>query len=165
MLSLTSGLCGASRPGHFDGVTTVVSRLLGLVQPHIAVFGEKDYQQLAVIRRMVRDLCIPVEILGGPLIRDPDGLALSSRNKFLSSEDRGRALSLRRALQTIKDHPSGDTAERLAAGRAVMEADRVDYIAIVDPSTLQPLNQIDGPARALVAAWIGKTRLIDNLEI
>jgi len=165
VLSLTSGLCGASRPGHFDGVTTVVSRLLGLVQPHIAVFGEKDYQQLAVIRRMVRDLCIPVEILGGPLIRDPDGLALSSRNKFLSSEDRGRALSLRRALQTIKDHPSGDAAERLAAGRAVMEADRVDYIAIVDPSTLQPLNQIDGPARALVAAWIGKTRLIDNLEI
>ena len=86
-------------------------------------------------------------------------------NKFLSYEDRGRALSLRRALQTIKDHLSGDTAERLAAGRAVMEADRVDYIAIVDPSTLQPLNQIDGPARALVAAWIGKTRLIDNLEI
>ena len=113
VLSLTSGLCGASRPGHFDGVTTVVSRLLGLVQPHIAVFGEKDYQQLAVIRRMVRDLCIPVEIVGGPLIRDPDGPA-EPRNKFLSHEDRGRALSLRRALQTIKDHPSDDTAERLA---------------------------------------------------
>ena len=162
---LTSGLCGTSRPGHFDGVTTVVARLFGVVQPHIAVFGQKDYQQLAVIKRMVRDLALPVEVIGGPLIRDTDGLALSSRNKYLDAEARRRALSLRRALQAIKDHPSADVAERLATGRATLETDRVDYLDIVHPDTLKPLDEIDGPARALVAAWIGNTRLIDNLEL
>ena len=162
---LTRGLCGTSRPGHFDGVTTVVARLFGIVQPHIAVFGEKDYQQLAVIRRMVRDLCLPVEVVGGPLIRDSDGLALSSRNKYLDAAARGRALSLRQALQAIKDHPSPSAAERIKDGMSVLRADRVDYLEIVHPETLMPLAEIDGPARALVAAWIGKTRLIDNLEL
>ena len=162
---LTAGLCGASRPGHFDGVTTVVARLFGLVQPHAAIFGEKDYQQLAVIRRMVRDLCLPVEIIGGELVRDEDGLALSSRNKFLDTESRARALSLRRTLLTMRDHPSREVSARLSAGRGVLEVDKVDYLEIVHPDTLTPLHEIDGPARALVAAWIGKTRLIDNLEI
>ena len=162
---LTSGLCGASRPGHFDGVTTVVARLFGVVQPHVAVFGEKDYQQLAVIRRMVRDLFLPIEIVGGPLVRDEDGLALSSRNKYLDANARIRALTLHQALHTIREHPSNDPSERCAAGHSVLRADRVDYLQIVHPETLQPLDEVNGPARALVAAWIGNTRLIDNLEL
>ena len=160
---LTSGLCGASRPGHFDGVTTVVARLFGLVQPHTAVFGEKDYQQLAVIRRMVRDLCLPVDVLGGPLVRDADGLALSSRNEFLDAPSRARALSLNRALRTLAGATTTNAAERIALGRAELDTDGVDYLAIVDPDSLQPLTEINGRARALVAARIGNTRLIDNL--
>jgi len=160
---LTGGLCGASRPGHFDGVTTVVARLFGIVQPTLAVFGEKDYQQLAVIRRMVRDLCMGIEIIGGPLIRDHDGLALSSRNKYLDESNRRRALTLHRALNTMAQATTSSTAERLALGRAVLEADSVDYLEIVDPESLEPIEQIAGPVRALVAAWIGNTRLIDNI--
>jgi pantoate--beta-alanine ligase len=160
---LTGGLCGASRPGHFDGVTTVVARLFGIVQPTLAVFGEKDYQQLAVIRRMVRDLCMGIEVIGGPLVRDHDGLALSSRNKYLDESNRRRALSLHRALNAMAQANTPSTAERLALGRTVIEADSVDYLEIVDPDSLEPVEQIEGPVRALVAAWIGNTRLIDNI--
>ncbi|MEC9390446.1 MAG: pantoate--beta-alanine ligase [Myxococcota bacterium] len=162
---LTQGLCGATRPGHFDGVTTVVARLFGIVQPDVAVFGEKDFQQLAVIRRMVRDLCMPIDIIGGPLVRDDDGLALSSRNKYLDAVSRTRALSLHRALHAIKKATTPSVAERLQLGRELLDADEVDYLAIVDPDSLRPLEVIDGPARALVAARIGTTRLIDNLGL
>ena len=162
---LTEGLCGASRPGHFDGVTTVVNRLFGLVQPTIAVFGEKDYQQLAVIRRMAQDLAMDIEVVGGPLIRDADGLALSSRNKYLDGPLRDRALSLSRALHAIREHPSPSVDERLRSAMAVLDVDKLDYLQIVDPVSLAPLSQIDGPARAMVAAWISKTRLIDNMAI
>ena len=162
---LTDGLCGASRPGHFDGVATVVARLFGIVQPDFAVFGEKDYQQLAVIRRMVRDLCLPIEIVGGPLVRDVDGLALSSRNKYLGASDRARALTLFAALQAIADSGSPSVSERVAIGRRIVQADSVDYLSIVHPSSLKPLETIDGPARALVAAHVGSTRLIDNIGL
>jgi len=162
---LADGLCGASRPGHFDGVTTVVARLFGLVQPHVAVFGEKDYQQLAVIRRMVRDLCMPVEVVGGELIRDTDGLAMSSRNAYLSPEERTRGLTLHQALFAIRDAEIPSVADRISLGREILRADRIDYLEIVDAETLKPLRDIDGPARALVAAWIGGTRLIDNIGL
>lgn len=162
---LTEGLCGATRPGHFDGVTTVVARLFGLVQPNVAIFGEKDFQQLAVIRRMVRDLAMPVEVVGGPLVRDADGLALSSRNKYLGPGDRQRALSLRQALLTMKHHPSRSVYDRLDAGRAALDVDQLDYLQIVHPESLESLSEITGPCRAMVAAWIGQTRLIDNMEI
>jgi len=160
---LTRRLCGASRPGHFDGVTTVVARLFGIVQPDIAVFGEKDYQQLAVIRRMVRDLSMAVDVIGGPLIRDHDGLALSSRNKYLNATARTRALTLHRALLAMRDAHTSSVTERLALGRKILEADRVDYLEIVNPDSLEPLTEVSGPARALVAAWIDNTRLIDNI--
>ena len=163
--NLTTGLCGGSRPGHFDGVTTVVARLFGLVQPDIAVFGEKDYQQLAVIRRMVRDLCMAVDVVGGPLIRDHDGLALSSRNKYLDALARKRALTLHKALFAMRDARSQSVHDRLALGRDLLAADRVDYLAIVNPDSLEPLHEITGPARALVAAWIDNTRLIDNIGL
>jgi len=162
---LTERLCGASRPGHFDGVTTVVARLFGLVQPTIAVFGEKDYQQLAVIRRMVRDLCMSVQVVGGPLVRDHDGLALSSRNKYLNAFNRARALTLHQALNIIRDSPLPLAADRLTLAREILEVDTLDYLEVVDPDSLEPLQRIDGEARALVAAWIGQTRLIDNLAI
>jgi len=162
---LTEGLCGAARPGHFDGVTTVVARLFGIVQPSLAVFGEKDYQQLAVIRRMVRDLSMPIDVVGGPLIRDEDGLALSSRNAYLSPDERRRALSLHRALFGIRDGTETAAHHRLAVARDVLDVDRIDYLSIVDAESLQPLDTIDRPARALVAAWMGQTRLIDNVAV
>ena len=165
---LTDRLCGAKRPGHFAGVTTVVARLFGLVQPDIAVFGEKDFQQLAVIRRMVLDLAMPIEVMGGPLIRDHDGLALSSRNRYLSPSDRQRALSLSCSLQTIKDAASSgiscvDTLRSL--GQRALTVDSLDYLEIVDPHSLLPLTELNGTARALVAAKVGNTRLIDNISI
>jgi len=162
---LTSGLCGAKRPGHFDGVTTVVARLFGLIGPDLAVFGAKDYQQLAVIRRMVRDLALGVEILAGPIVRDSDGLALSSRNRFLSPEGRGRALSLSTALRAMASHASNDVETLLSIGREVLDVDRVDYLEIVDPHSLKPLESVTPAAQALVAAFVGGTRLIDNLRI
>ncbi|MCK6508072.1 pantoate--beta-alanine ligase [Myxococcota bacterium] len=165
---LTEGLCGRSRPTHFDGVTTVVARLFGLVQPALAVFGEKDWQQLAVVRRMVRDLALPVEILGGPLVRDEDGVALSSRNAYLSPDERARARSLVGALRGMQAAVAGgerDVDALRAQALAHLEADRVDYLEVVDPDSLAPLQRVDGPARALVAAFVGRTRLIDNLAL
>lgn len=162
---LTQGLCGAARPGHFDGVCTVVARLFGVVQPDLAVFGEKDYQQLAVIRRMVRDLCMAVEVVGGPLVRDEDGLALSSRNAYLSAEQRQRGLSLHRALFAMAASREREVAALRALGLAALRVDRLDYLEVVDAETLSPLQLVDRPARALVAGFVGATRLIDNVAI
>ncbi len=162
---LTSGLCGASRPGHFDGVTTVVARLFGIVRPHHAVFGEKDYQQLAVVRRMSLDLALGVEIIPGPLVRDPDGLALSSRNRYLSATERGRALSLSRALRQMQASTLTEVAALRRLALQTLDVDRLDYLEVVDARSLQPLHTVDRPARALAAALVGGTRLIDNLAL
>jgi pantoate--beta-alanine ligase len=163
-------LDGAARPGHFDGVATVVSRLFGQVRPDIALFGEKDYQQLAVIRKMVRDLDLPVEIVAVPTQRDEDGLALSSRNAYLSEEERLAARILPRAL--------GEAAQAIESGAPIDEAlgrararlaeagfDPIDYIELRDAESLAPLAGLDRPARLLAAARIGRTRLIDNLPV
>ena len=162
---LTAGLCGATRPGHFDGVTTVVARLFGIVQPDVAVFGEKDYQQLCVIRRMVQDLALPIEVVGGTLVRDTDGLALSSRNAHLTDQDRVRAASLHRALFAMAVSEEKDVPALLALGQSLLDVDRLDYLAVVDADSLEPLEQLEGAARALVAAYVGGTRLIDNVAL
>lgn len=167
---LTNGLCGASRPSHFAGVTTVVARLFGLVQPDVAVFGEKDFQQLAVIRRMTEDLAMPIQIIGGPIVRDESGLALSSRNAYLTPTDKQRALSLSRTLQYIQQTIQNNggcasVADLLQQARTMLDVDSLDYLEIVNPVTLRPLDRVDGAARALVAAKVGKPRLIDNLDV
>lgn len=156
---------GATRPTHFDGVATVVCRLFGLVQPTAAMFGEKDYQQYAVLRAMARDLAMGIEIIPGPLVRDHDGLALSSRNVYLSAEERRRALSLHRALHAMRDHPSPVAAERIALGRGMIDSDGIDYLEIVDPQTLEPVDTVDRPLRAITAARYGRTRLLDNVAL
>lgn len=150
---------GASRPGHFDGVLTVVLKLLHLIGPDVALFGEKDAQQLACIRRMVRDLDVPVQVLGVPTVREADGLALSSRNVYLAPQERRAALALSRALRAVADTGS------VAAGRAVLDAEPgvvPDYLERVDPDTFAPAP--DGEL-AVVAARVGTTRLIDNLRL
>lgn len=162
---LTERLCGLSRPVHFEGVTTVVARLFGLTRADVSMFGEKDYQQLAVIRRMARDLAIPVEVLGGLTVRDDDGLALSSRNKYLSADDRRRALSIPRALAAVARSSERDVATLLAQGVAALDVDRLDYLELVDASSLEPLQTVDRPARLIVAAFVGGTRLIDNVAV
>lgn len=162
---LSEGLCGSARPGHFEGVCTVVARLFGVVAPQVAVFGEKDYQQLAVIRRMTRDLALDVEVVGGPLIRDEDGLALSSRNVYLNAEQRQRGLSLHRALFAMAASEERDVARLLALGRDMLEVDRLDYLEVVDADSLRPLQRVEGRARALVAGFFGATRLIDNVAL
>ena len=161
---------GEARPGHFDGVATVVAKLLLSVRPALALFGEKDFQQLAVIRRMVGDLNIGVEIRSLPTVREEDGLALSSRNAYLSSEDRERAVALPRALDYARRAILDGTAVRLAldTGRKMLvEAafSRIDYFALVDATTLEPLESPQGQMRLIAAAAIGGTRLIDNLAV
>ena len=163
-------LDGAARPGHFDGVATVVARLFDQVRPDFALFGEKDYQQLQVIRQMVRDLDLPVEIVGVPTQRDADGLALSSRNAYLSEEERLAARTLPRALgeavQAIESGaPVDEALERARARLAEAGFDPIDYVALRDAETLAPLIALDRPARLLAAARIGRTRLIDNLPV
>lgn len=159
---------GAARPGHFDGVATVVAKLLIAAAPDIVLFGEKDFQQLAVIRRMAADLALPVEIVGVPTVRDTDGLALSSRNAYLSADERRRALALPRALEQARDAIAAgkDVAAALGEGRTAL-ADagfsKVDYFALVDAATLRPLAAPRGEMRLIAAATIGATRLIDNL--
>ena len=167
--ALSRTLCGAARPGHFDGVCTIVAKLFNVVQPHVAVFGEKDAQQLRVIRRMVRDLRFPVEILPGPTVRESDGLARSSRNQYLTADQRPQAVCLRRALDECEHlFAAGerDPQKLVAAMRALVAkypAAKIDYLAVVDDKTLQPLsNPISAPALVALAVWVGKPRLIDN---
>ncbi len=165
---LSNGLCGASRPTHFDGVTTVVARLFGLVQPHIAVFGQKDFQQLTIIRRMVEDLAIPVEIIGAPIIREEDGIAMSSRNAYLSESERVRARSISKALQTIQANVlSGeyDSAKLLSTIQDILDVDTMDYISFVDPNTLESVEHIKQTTQLCIAAFLGTTRLIDNCTL
>jgi pantoate--beta-alanine ligase len=167
---VSQGLCGGARPGHFRGVATVVAKLLHLSQPHAALFGEKDWQQLAVIRAMVRDLAFPVEIVGMPIVREPDGLALSSRNAYLDADGRARALSLSRALLEARDAAGrgerdpaalrGRALERLAAAGV-----RADYVEIVHPDTLVPVDRAEPGSVMLVAGFVGGTRLIDNARL
>ena len=171
--SLSSGLCGASRPGHFDGVCTVVAMLFQIVRPEIAIFGEKDWQQLAVIRRMVRDLKMPVKILGHPTVREEDGLAMSSRNRLLTQEDRRVAPRLYQALVAVAmEAEAGETSvaklrRHLLADLAAIPGATIDYAEIVHGETLSPLKTLDGTpsARALVAVRLGSVRLIDNLQL
>jgi pantoate--beta-alanine ligase len=162
-------LCGKFRPGHFRGVATVVLKLLNIVQPDLAYFGEKDIQQLAVIRRMIIDLNLAVAIIGVPTVREPDGLALSSRNKYLNAEERQAAPALYRALQeAAKQIRSGERepSSIRGAGLTLLNQSpliRVEYFEIVDPEELQPVSAIAGPVRIAGAIWIGSTRLIDNV--
>lgn len=166
----SEGLDGAARPGHFEGVATVVAKLFNQVRPDLALFGEKDFQQLAVIRRLVRDLDLPVEIVAVPTQREADGLALSSRNAYLSPEERVGARTLPRALgeAAAAIQQGVDVGEALAAARAKIEQagfGQVDYVELRDEETLEPVEGLERPARILAAAKIGRTRLIDNLPV
>ena len=161
---------GEVRPGHFDGVATVVAKLLAAVRPEVAIFGEKDFQQLAVIRRMAADLCLCPEIVGVPTVREADGLALSSRNAYLSADERTRAVALPQALTGARDAIHGGTpvARALDEAREILAAagfSRVDYLALVDANTLEPLEAPASNMRLIAAALIGTTRLIDNLMV
>jgi pantoate--beta-alanine ligase len=165
---VSSLLEGAHRPGHFDGVCTVVSRLFNQVQPDVAAFGKKDFQQLAVIRQMVRDLAFPVEILAGSIVRESDGLAMSSRNQYLATDERARAPVIRRTLLAMREGIVAATpraAVEAAAARELAEVGFVvDYSVVRRPDLSEPADGETGPKVALIAARLGKTRLIDNLE-
>lgn len=157
---------GARRPGHFRGVATVVLKLFNLVRPTRAYFGEKDYQQLQVLRTLVRDLDLGIEVIGCPTIREADGLAKSSRNTYLDQEGRERAVYLSRALSWARDSKETDVKTLLAEMEALIgNRMRIDYLAIVDKDTLEPLEKLEGEARALGAAFVDKVRLIDNMAI
>ena len=165
-------LCGAKRPGHFDGVCLVVTKLLNMVQPHRAYFGEKDYQQLAVIRHMVADLDLPVDIIGCPIMREPSGLALSSRNSYLTPEQKEEAAhiygSLRFAQNVITNMGESDPKMLAFAIESVLERipdAKIDYIQIVCPKTLTPVDKIEGQVLIALAVYVGKTRLIDNMLV
>ena len=161
-------LCGPSRPDHFRGVATVVTKLFNIVRPHVAVFGEKDYQQLAIIRRMVKDLNVDIEILGVPTVRENDGLAMSSRNAYLSQDERPSALSLFLALEAAKKRVEegvrdGEQITREASALILSHPHTtIDYVSLCDPESLENVNRIDGPTLMALAVWVGKTRLIDN---
>ena len=161
---------GEARPGHFDGVATVVAKLLLSVRPDVALFGEKDFQQLAVIRRMASDLNLPVEIVGIPTVREADGLALSSRNAYLLPDERQQALALPRALEAARAAILSGTAvvEVLHEAHAALRNggfSRIDYFALVDALSLEPLDEPGGDMRLIAAAVIGTTRLIDNIAV
>jgi len=168
---VSEGLCGASRPGHFDGVATIVSKLLNQAQPDIAVFGEKDYQQLQVIKRATADLDIPVKIVGAETVREEDGLAMSSRNAYLSAEERAIAKQFPWVLSALAIEISkrpDDFGRRVQNARKLLTdsgIDKVDYLEVRDAETLEPVTTIDRPARVFGAVFIGKTRLIDNMPI
>jgi pantoate--beta-alanine ligase len=165
-----AGYEGAVRPGHFDGMLTVVAKLLHLTAPEVAFFGEKDGQQLALVRRMVRDLNFPVEIVGVPTVREPDGLALSSRNRYLSEEDRRHALGLYRVLTAGWEARKRGPAAVTAAAEAALAEETglaVDYLALIDPSDFTEVDREDfrGESLLAVAAKVGGTRLIDNVKV
>ncbi|MDU8500397.1 pantoate--beta-alanine ligase [Pseudomonas syringae] len=167
---LSQGLCGASRPGHFEGVATVVSKLFNMVQPDLAIFGEKDFQQLAVIRAMVRDLNMPIQIIGEPTVRADDGLALSSRNGYLNDAQRAAAPALYQAIRQTADAISAgeqDFDALLTSKKQQLEAAgfRIDYLEIRDATSLRPVTATDRDVVILAAAFLGKTRLIDNLHL
>jgi len=167
---LSRGLCGDRRPGHFRGVATVVTQLFALARPHLALFGEKDYQQLLVVRRLAEDLHLGVEVVGMPIVREPDGLAMSSRNAYLAPAERVRALALWRGLEAARGRFQAgerDAAELAARVREALRRSEVreDYVEVVDAATLRPLSRLERPARLLVAAFVGATRLIDNLAL
>jgi pantoate--beta-alanine ligase len=167
---VSKGLCGDRRPGHFRGVATVVAKLLGLSRPHVALFGDKDWQQLQVLRRMVLDLDMGVEVVGMPILREQDGLALSSRNAYLSAEERPRAVAISRALEEARRRAAGGERDprELSAGitRALLEAGlRIDYVELVHPETLRPVARAEPGTRAILAAFLGRTRLIDNVGL
>ena len=166
---LSDKLCGRSRPGHFRGVTTVVSKLFHIVEPDLAYFGQKDAAQAAIIRRMVRDLKFPTEIVVCPIVREADGLAMSSRNAYLNPAQRKQALVLFRAIsrvQTLVDQGEADSRKLIAAAKAVLEEERevrLDYVEVVNPESLEPVADVSKGALVAVAAFVGNTRLIDNL--
>ena len=168
---LSDRLCGRARPGHFRAVATVVAKLFNIVEPEAAFFGQKDAVQLAVIRRMVRDLDLPVEIVAGAIVREADGLALSSRNAYLSLEQRETARVLYRSLMAAKRMFAGGerrTEKLVAAGKGAFSQEpsaRLEYFEIVDPETLEPMAEIERPALAAVAGFVGTTRLIDNVVL
>jgi pantoate--beta-alanine ligase len=164
--SLSRRLCGASRPGHFRGVCTVVAKLFLILRPHVAVFGEKDWQQLAIIRRMVRDLNFSIRIVGYPTVREPDGLAMSSRNKYLTAEERRVAPGIYAALSAAALRES--VGEVLSVGRCMLEripGARIDYLELVDAETIEQANDLRRPTRLAVAVFLGKARLIDNIAV
>jgi len=167
---LTTVLEGAHRPGHFAGVCQVVAKLFNIIQPDAALFGRKDFQQLAVLTAMVKGLDFPIEMLGCPTVREDGGLAMSSRNRYLSDDERRRALVISRSLFFARDQISTgnrDARSLVAAMRAMIEkeATSIDYVAAADPKTLVPVEQITGPVVFLIAVRVGTTRLIDNLQI
>lgn len=164
----TQGLCGPLRPGHFRGVATVVAKLFHMTRPHVAVFGEKDFQQLAVIRRMVRDLDFGIDVVGVPTMRDADGLAMSSRNVYLGADERRAALCVPRALAAARElRAAGETdgLRILAAARRIIGDEpevRIEYVSLVDAATMEEVTTADAPSLLAVAVRVGKTRLIDN---
>jgi len=166
---LSNILCGASRPGHFAGVATVVCKLFNMAQPDVAIFGEKDYQQLLVIRRMVEDLCLPVEVRGLATVREPDGLAMSSRNGYLSPTERARApalhRTLRRAGERLREGLAVGEVERMGAEDLMVDGLRLDYFSVRRASDLQPVATGDRDLVVLTAAYLGAARLIDNLRV
>ena len=166
---LSEKLCGKSRPGHFRGVATVVAKLFHIVEPDLAFFGQKDAAQTTIIRRMVRDLNLPIEIIVCPIVREPDGLAMSSRNAYLSPQERNSALVLNQSLAEVKnrfDQGERNAAKLIAAGKQILTQEprvRLDYLEIVDPDTLNPMRSLTGSALVAVSAVVGNTRLIDNI--
>ena len=170
VVEVSKGLCGDRRPGHFRGVATVVAKLLGLSRPHVALFGEKDWQQLQVLRRMAADLDMGVEVAGMPIVREVDGLAMSSRNAYLTPEERGRAAAISRALSEAQRRAGAGERGPAELGRGIqagVEAAgmRVDYVELVEPTTLRPVERAVPGTRALVAVFLGRTRLIDNVAL
>ena len=168
---VTRYLCGRSRPGHFAGVTTVVAKLFHIIRPHVAIFGEKDYQQLVVIRQMVRDLNMGIDIIGVPTVRERDGLAMSSRNSYLSPEERSSAISLKKGLDLAKAMAAEGERDPTKIKSAIRELilshpfTEIDYISICDPETLTDVGVIDRPCLVALAVKVGKTRLIDNAMV
>ena len=166
--ALSGGLCGRSRPTHFRGVATVVMKLWGLIRPNVGVFGEKDAQQLAVIRRMHAEFFLGGEVVGGPIVREPDGLAMSSRNAYLTVQNRREALRIPALMTTVQERfAAGErgVAALLEGGAAAIVPGRLDYLEIVDAQTLEPVREVTGPCVCAIAAHFGKSRLLDNCSL